>query len=176
MNSTGVTVRKRPNWGKISFVTSVTLTFGLWPWPFVWTSLLSMVITHENLVMIPWEEYSGKCGTDVYSEIDCIIVNVATQSSLWLFLMSSVCGCEECCHPIGLEDGQAGGRTDRRTDRTVHWAAWSQLKMKLKVKLVTDTRTPTDTQPQRGTQIDKGDENTWGPKPTSGWNWKSWVR
>ena len=26
-------------------VTSVTLTFDLWPWPFAWTSLLSLVIT-----------------------------------------------------------------------------------------------------------------------------------
>ena len=29
-------------------LTSVTLTFDLWPWPFAWTSLLSMVITFEN--------------------------------------------------------------------------------------------------------------------------------
>ena len=32
---TGVTVRKRSNW----VVTSVTLTFDLWPWPFAWTLL-----------------------------------------------------------------------------------------------------------------------------------------
>ena len=37
---TGVTV-----WKQLSGVmTSVTLTFDLWPWPFAWTSLLSMVI------------------------------------------------------------------------------------------------------------------------------------
>ena len=35
---TGVTVRKRLSW-------VVTLTFDLWPWPFAWTSLLSLVIT-----------------------------------------------------------------------------------------------------------------------------------
>ena len=52
---TGVTVRKRPIWVKFEIftvrkrlnwvVTSVTLTFDLWPWPFAWTSLLSLVIT-----------------------------------------------------------------------------------------------------------------------------------
>ena len=38
---TGVTVRKRLSW----VMTSVTLTLDLWPWPFAWTSLLSLVIT-----------------------------------------------------------------------------------------------------------------------------------
>ena len=42
-----VTVRKCPNWRKI-FLTSVTLTFVLWPSPFAWTSLLSMIITPEH--------------------------------------------------------------------------------------------------------------------------------
>ena len=41
-----------PNW----VLTSVTLTFHLWPWPFAWTSLLSMVITGENFMMIRWQE------------------------------------------------------------------------------------------------------------------------
>ena len=45
---TGVTVRKRLSW----VLTSVTLTFDLWPWPFAWTSLLSVVITPENFMMI----------------------------------------------------------------------------------------------------------------------------
>ena len=53
---TGVTVRKQISW----VVTSVTLTFDLWPWPFAWTSLLSLVITHENFMMIRW----GKGVTD----------------------------------------------------------------------------------------------------------------
>ena len=35
---TGVMVRKRLN----GVMTSVTLTFDLWPWPFAWTSLLSL--------------------------------------------------------------------------------------------------------------------------------------
>ena len=53
---TGVTVRKRLSW----VLTSVTLTFDLWPWPFAWTSLLSLVITPENFVMIRWWEHSQK--------------------------------------------------------------------------------------------------------------------
>ena len=51
---TGVTVRKRLSW----VVTSVTLTFDLWPW------LLSLVITPENVMMIGWWEHSQKGVTD----------------------------------------------------------------------------------------------------------------
>ena len=47
----GVTVRKGRNW----VLTSVTLTFDPWPWPFSWTSLLSMVIT----LNISWWCYDG---------------------------------------------------------------------------------------------------------------------
>ena len=47
---TGVTVRKRLSW----VVTSVTLTFDLWPWPFAWTLPWSVVITPENFMMIQW--------------------------------------------------------------------------------------------------------------------------
>ena len=57
---TGVTVRKRLSW----VVTSVILTFDLWPWPFAWTSLLSLVITPENFMMIGWWEHSQKGVTD----------------------------------------------------------------------------------------------------------------
>ena len=57
---TGVTVRKRLN----GVMTSVTLTFDLWPWPFAWTSLLSLVITPENFMMIRWWEHSQKGVTD----------------------------------------------------------------------------------------------------------------
>ena len=57
---TGVTVRKRLSW----VVTSVTLTFDLWPWPFAWTLLLSLVITPENFMMIRWGEHSQKGVTD----------------------------------------------------------------------------------------------------------------
>ena len=43
-------------------LTSVTLTFDLWTWPFAWSSLLSMVITPENFMMIRW--HCQKCVTD----------------------------------------------------------------------------------------------------------------
>ena len=56
VSSTGVTVRKRFSW----VVTSVTLTFDLWPWPFAWTSLLWLVITPENFRMMQWWEHSEK--------------------------------------------------------------------------------------------------------------------
>ena len=79
---TGVTVRKGLNW----VLTSVTLTFDLWPWPLAWTSLLSMVITPENF-MIRWQEHSKK---------------------VWQV--------------------DTGRQTDGRTERSVLWAAWSQLK------------------------------------------------
>ena len=78
---TGVTVRKRLSW----VVTPVTLTFDLWPWPFAWASLLSLVITPENFMMIWRWEHSQK----------------------------------------GVTDRQ----TDRRTENTIHRAAWSQLKI-----------------------------------------------
>ena len=57
---TGVTVRKRLSW----VVTSATLTYDLWPWPLAWTSLLSLVITPENFMMIWWLEHSQKGVTD----------------------------------------------------------------------------------------------------------------
>ena len=57
---TWVTVRKRLSW----VVTSVTLTFDFWPWPFQWALCWSLVITPENFMMIRWWEHSKKCVTD----------------------------------------------------------------------------------------------------------------
>ena len=58
---TRVTVRKRLSW----VLTSVTFTFDLWPWPWpAWTSLLSLVITPENFMMIRWWEHGEKGVTD----------------------------------------------------------------------------------------------------------------
>ena len=54
---TEVRVRKRLSW----VLTSVTLTFDLWPWPFAWTSLLTMVITPQNFMMI-WRWENGEKG------------------------------------------------------------------------------------------------------------------
>ena len=57
---TGVTIRKRLSW----VMTSVTLTCDLWSWLFAWSSLLSLVITPENFMMIRWEEHREKDVTD----------------------------------------------------------------------------------------------------------------
>ena len=61
---TGVTVRKRLSW----VVTSGTLTFDLWPWPFAWTLRSSLVITPENFMTIRWWEHSQKGVTDRRTE------------------------------------------------------------------------------------------------------------
>ena len=45
-------------------LTSVTFTFVLWPWALAWTSLLSMVITPKNFVMIQQQEHSKIGVTD----------------------------------------------------------------------------------------------------------------
>ena len=57
---TGDTVRKRLSW----VMTSVTLTFDLRPWHFVWALHLSLVITSENFMMIWWWEHRQKGVTD----------------------------------------------------------------------------------------------------------------
>ena len=67
---TGVTVRKRLNWVLTSV--TLTLTFDLWPWPFVWTSPLSLVITSENFSMIRWREHSKK-RCDRYIVLFCVL-------------------------------------------------------------------------------------------------------
>ena len=41
-------------------LTSVILTFDLWPWRVAWTSLLSVVITSENFMVIRWQEHCEK--------------------------------------------------------------------------------------------------------------------
>ena len=46
----------------------LTLTFDLWPWPLAWTSLLSLVITSENFMMIWWEEHCEKGVTDGWTD------------------------------------------------------------------------------------------------------------
>ena len=85
---TGVTVQKRLNW----VLTSVPLTFDLWPRPFAWTSLLSLVITSENFMMIRWWEHSLKAVKQVW-------------------------------------------QTDRRPEKTIHRAAWSQLTISIEGSL-----------------------------------------
>ena len=82
---TGATVRQRLKW----FMTSVTLTFDLWPWPFAWTSLLALVITPENFLMIRWWEHSQNGVTDRQTDrqTDWTIHRAAWSQlkiSLWL--------------------------------------------------------------------------------------------
>ena len=55
-----LTVRKRLSW----VMTSMNLAFDLWPELFAWTSLLSLVITHKNFVMLRWQKHSEKGVTD----------------------------------------------------------------------------------------------------------------
>ena len=55
-NQIGVMVLKRLIW----VLTSLTLTFDLWPWTFAQTSLLLLVISPENFMTIPWWEHSEK--------------------------------------------------------------------------------------------------------------------
>ena len=57
---TGFTIWKRLSW----VMTCVSLTFDLWPWPFAWTLLWSLVITPGNLMMIQWWEHSQKGVTE----------------------------------------------------------------------------------------------------------------
>ena len=79
---TGVTIRKRPIWVKFDdFFTSVTLTFDLWPRPFAWTSLLSLVITLENFLMTRWWEHSQKGVTD--RPTDRRTENTIHRAALW---------------------------------------------------------------------------------------------
>ena len=46
------------------FLSCVALKSDGWLWPSAWTSLLSMVITPENFIMIPWEAHFKKDVTD----------------------------------------------------------------------------------------------------------------
>ena len=61
---TGVKVWKRLK----RILTSASLTFDLWSWPFAWTSLLSMVTTVENFMIIWWRDYSENGLTDGRSD------------------------------------------------------------------------------------------------------------
>ena len=49
-----------PETANLGFDLFVTLTVDLLPWPFVWTSLLSMVITPEYFMMIRCDEHCKK--------------------------------------------------------------------------------------------------------------------
>ena len=76
---------KRQNWAKID-LTSVTLTFDLWPWAFARTSLLPNPIGSESFMMIRWWEPSEKGVTDGQTDgqTDC-----ASHIAAWSQLKSS---------------------------------------------------------------------------------------
>ena len=61
---TGVMVRKQLS----CVLISVTFTFDLWPWPFVWTLCWALVITPENFMMIQSCEHSEKGVTDTRTD------------------------------------------------------------------------------------------------------------
>ena len=61
---TGVTVRKWLNW----VLTSVPLTFDVWPRHFAWHLLLSLVITPDDFMMIRWWEHSLQGMTDGHTD------------------------------------------------------------------------------------------------------------
>ena len=69
---TGVAVRKRLSW----VLTSVTLTFDLWPWPLTWTLFWSMVITPEKLECGTWYHHPRRLQCVLSRNL--IIFNVAT--------------------------------------------------------------------------------------------------
>ena len=85
----GVTVRKRLNWVFIS----VALTFDLRPWPLACTSLLSMVITPENVMILRWHEHCEKGVTDIQTDRQ---TERSVLRAFWLQLkpqLGQVCTC-----------------------------------------------------------------------------------
>ena len=86
---TGVRVRKRLSW----VLTSVTLTFDLWPWPFAWTSLLTMVITPENFMMIRWWEHGEKGVTDRQTDGQ---TDRQTENTICWAAWSQLKSCQKC--------------------------------------------------------------------------------
>ena len=109
---TGVTVRKRLS----RVLTSVTLTFDLWPWPFAWTSLLSLVITPENFMMIWWWEHGEKGVTDGQTDRRTDGLNqsysclVAAKKYRYLFFAAHVSICR-----INYRQTQTNTHTHRHT-------------------------------------------------------------
>ena len=65
-----VMVRRRLSW----VLTSMILTFDLWPWHFAWTSPWSLIITLENFMMIRWWEHSEQGKSEGFESCDWPIV------------------------------------------------------------------------------------------------------
>ena len=67
----------------------------LWPWPFAWTSLLSLVITPENFMMIRWWEHSQKGVTDrqtdgKYHSLSCLVAAKNNRAPLLYYIKPCV--------------------------------------------------------------------------------------
>ena len=75
----GITVPK----GLSCVLTSVTLTFDLWPWPFAWISLQSLVIIPENFMMIRCWQHNEKGVTDGLIHSSSCLVAAKTVARLW---------------------------------------------------------------------------------------------
>ena len=116
---TRATVRKRLSW----VMTSMSLTFDLWPWPLAWTSLLSLVITPENFVMTWWWEHK------YHIERLLLLTQKQTLSISTMLLFIHISQKGVTYRQMDRQtNGQTYRQTDRRTDWTTHRAAWSQLK------------------------------------------------
>ena len=100
---TGVAVQKRAIWVKIDgFFSRVTLKFDLWPWSFAWTSLLSLVITTENVMMIPGWEHSQKGRMDGRTESFIELLGCSKNNRESLL---SIIKCCASCYLIWIQTG-----------------------------------------------------------------------
>ena len=52
----------------------------LWPWPFAWTSLLSLVFSPDNFVMIWWQEHSEQERLKCRNTLGCLEQYAAQNS------------------------------------------------------------------------------------------------
>ena len=100
---TGVTVWKWLN----GVMTSVTLTFDLWPWPLAWTLCLSIAITPGNFRMIQWQEHCQKGVTDGQTDrqTEISVLRAAWSQLKILLLGTKLCQSDHYkiwCHDIRL--------------------------------------------------------------------------
>ena len=102
---------------------SVTFTFDLWPWLFAWTSLLSLIITPINFMMIRWWEHSEKGVTDRQTDGG---TDGRTEGRTDGRRDRRTEGGTEG-RTDGRTEGRTDGRTDGHTDWTIHRTVSSQL-------------------------------------------------
>ena len=105
-NQAGIMIRKQLS----CVLTSVTLTFDFWPWPFIKTSLLSLVITPENFIMILWWDHREKGLTDRHTDGRAGGRTKGRRTG-------------RQTHSQSCLVGKKVRQTDRQTERTIHRAA-----------------------------------------------------